>query len=115
MAPDDVSDDDPFDCDDPDDESTDVVDEAPVWGRVDGDFAPLWGPVDVDESVEVELVDDDSDPDSPEVSARATPFPATTAAPMPRATASPPIRAAFVPTPMGAERTVAANVREQIA
>jgi hypothetical protein len=91
------------------------VDEAPVWGRVDGDFAPLRGPVDVDESVEVELVDDDSDPDSPEVSARATPFPATIAAPMPRATASPPIRAAFVPTPMGAERTVAANVREQIA
>ena len=53
------------------------------------------------EPVDDELVDDDSDPDESDVSAHATPWPATTAAPMPNATASPPIRPTYAAAPMG--------------
>jgi hypothetical protein len=60
----------------------------------------------VDESVDDELVDDDSVPDESDVSAHATPWPATTAAPMPNATASPPIRPTYAPAPMGEVHTL---------
>ena len=92
LVPDD-SDDDPVDCDDPVDAPTDVDDV---------DAGPLLEPVEGDESVDDELVDDDSDPDEPAGSADATPCPVTTAAPIPNATASPPIRPTSAPAPMRA-------------
>ena len=60
----------------------------------------------VDGSVVDELVEADSEPDESEVSAHATPWPATTAAPMPNATASPPIRPTYAPAPMGEIHTL---------
>ena len=98
-VPDD-SDDDPLNCDDPVDARTDVddVDEEPLLESVDGE-----------ESVDDELVDDDSAPDSPAGSADATPCAATTAAPIPNATASRPIRPTCAPAPMRAIHTLDAS------
>jgi len=60
----------------------------------DADAATLLDLLDVDESVDDELVDDDSDPLSPEGSAHAIACPSASAAPIPMATASPQIRPA---------------------
>jgi hypothetical protein len=112
------------DCDDPVD---DLVDESAAVDDVDESAeelpltpvdvgeSPRPGLVDVDESVEVELADDDLDPDSSEGSADATAWPATTAAPSPKATASPTIRPAIVSMPIGDQRTGAFPAPEQIA
>jgi hypothetical protein len=60
----------------------------------------------VDDELVDELVDEDSDPGESDVSAHATPGPATTAAPIPNATASPPIRPTHAPAPMGEIHTL---------
>ena len=107
--------DEPVDCDDP---VVDLVDESAALDKL-AEEPPLTpvdldeSPCDVAESVDVEFADDD--PDSLEGSADATPCPNTTAAPSPKATAKPAIRPAFVPTPMGDERTRARPVPERIA
>ena len=81
-------------------DDADEVDVEP-WRDVDEladvadvDAAALRDLLDVDESVDDELVDDDSDPGSPEGSAHAIARPSTNAAPIPIATASPQIHPA---------------------
>ena len=71
--------------------SLDVDELADV---ADVDAATLPDLFDVDESVDDELADDDSDPGSPEGSAHAIACPLANAAPIPIATASPQIRPA---------------------
>jgi hypothetical protein len=72
--------------------------DGPVDESVGVDVVPSLAPLDVDELVDDELIDDESDPS--DVSADATPCPVKTAAPIPRATASPPIRPTYPPAPM---------------